>query len=458
MKLEFNEKQKQTLDALKTNKKILNCGAIRSGKTIVMLWLIGFLCERIPGSTWLIGRKTYDAMLTDTIEVLRRNPGLWIGKGEWKDGGREFHFTGGSKVFFRHLAEFEHILGMTLAGAYLEQMEGLDEKTFDAIEGRLSQWSNKKITEYKHKYKWQVAKNKLMIPSNYMMATCNTHRGTWIKNKLIDNENSGWKTINYTIWDNKENLPANYIEELEKKSDEFKQIYLEGKWIKLKGLIYPEFSVNHIITGEIPNGKHYVTIDPGYQTSKFAVLYCCAADDKFYFYDEICYNGKDTDDFEKKTVAEIAKEIHIKNKLYGIEPLYLIDPSSASKSSINHNSVQDVFKEHKIYPKSANNERKGAIFKIKDLFKSDKIQIHERCSNIIEELGLYQWSEKNDEPLKINDDFCDAMRYFINANIINHKVMPKEVLTVEKQWAGLMDGFFKDKPKETINSISLKDW
>jgi phage terminase large subunit len=63
--------------------------------------------------------------------------------------------------------------------------------------------------------------------------------------------------------------------------------------------------------------------------------------------------------------------------------------------------------------KSADKSVKEGI----DLIKSKKLNININSTNLISELRRYQWKSKNEEiiyePVKVNDDLCDSMRYAI---------------------------------------------
>ena len=48
-----------------------------------------------------------------------------------------------------------------------------------------------------------------------------------------------------------------------------------------------------------------------------------------------------------------------------------------------------------------------------------RIKISKSCISLLKELGMYVWDSKRadkigeDKPLKINDHFCDALRYMV---------------------------------------------
>jgi phage terminase large subunit len=67
--------------------------------------------------------------------------------------------------------------------------------------------------------------------------------------------------------------------------------------------------------------------------------------------------------------------------------------------------------------KSSNKNVKEGIDKIKSM----EIYIHNESLNILKEFRLYSWKTIGerilDEPVKLNDDILDAMRYSINTHL-----------------------------------------
>ena len=88
------------------------------------------------------------------------------------------------------------------------------------------------------------------------------------------------------------------------------------------------------------------------------------------------------------------------------------DPASASgilemkRRGIN---VRDVVK--------GSDSIRNGINTIKELFKTNRLKIHESCTNLIWELETYSYPDKkpdhneDENPIKENDHACDALRY-----------------------------------------------
>lgn len=59
----------------------------------------------------------------------------------------------------------------------------------------------------------------------------------------------------------------------------------------------------------------------------------------------------------------------------------------------------------------ADNDVDGGIRAVKDLFASERLTIHERCTELLEELGAYRYNPATGRPVDRNDHLLDALRY-----------------------------------------------
>jgi phage terminase large subunit len=136
-------------------------------------------------------------------------------------------------------------------------------------------------------------------------------------------------------------------------------------------------------------------------------------------------------DFGYTHVSSVVKIMYSMNKIYVKELLY------ESGLTVNDlcNKIKDIIKDRNvIYADSA---RPDVIEQLKrmglniissdksvkegiDYIKSQPIYIHYDSINLLREFRLYSWKSKGelviDEPIKLNDDALDAMRYAIFTN------------------------------------------
>src|ERR1035437_3142562 len=177
---------------------------MRSGKSVVMCWMIDFICRNTPNMIFLVGRKSFESLKTDTQLIFERNPGILQKKyGEFKDGKRQIDYYNGSRIYFRHFDKPEGLIGMTVGGIYFEQAEEVSEEDYKFVITRLSQWGGKNTTtaNYLSNNKEAIATGKLLYPRNYLFLTANP-KACWLKDFFINKQVDGFKNIHLTIFDN----------------------------------------------------------------------------------------------------------------------------------------------------------------------------------------------------------------------------------------------------------------
>ncbi len=433
----WNDKQQAVIQSFKNkNTRLFLHGGVRSGKSYIAAWLIDFICSNNPGMTAFVFRQTFESIKTDTLNIFKRNPGYLSGKGVWKDGDREFNYTNGSKIYFRHTKGADYILGVTAGLIFFEQVELMAEDDFDLIKStRLSQWGgqNAETVGYLERFKDDIANGSKLRPRNYLIMTANPRAG-WVKSRYIDQDcgKEGIMAIPMSTYDNIQNLGEDFLNSMGQASDAFKRKYFDGSWEFNSGLIYPEFSTEEIIDGgnivtdaweeevnfQASEVKTIMAIDPGYRKSKFAVLFAAVLrDGRIYIFDEVVKNGakdlsgKVLEDYEKVGPDEMSKEIKIKYAQYHFTPGHRIIDNAAKDPHAGMGSVAGQFAKNGITLSSSKKGKEiDMIFKIKDLFKAKKIIVNSRCSWLIRELGLFRWEEKpragEQKPLDADNDLC----------------------------------------------------
>ncbi len=441
----WSEKQKSVIinvshDILHNNSDNLYymlSGGVGAGKSLVGLYLVDFICRRQPGITALVSRRVYSALLTDTFNILKNNPAILDdSKGKWNNLERTFKYTNGSIIYFRQLENADdYLLGPSYGLIYVDQIELCKEDDYRLLTTRLRQFG--KNHYYNSEFKSQIANHQVLRPHNYMILTANP-KGCWVKKNIIYNCESNFKIFNFPTICNAENLPEGYINENESQS--FKDRYYGGIWDNLKGLIYPEFTDKNLVTNnyhekyiykEQISGKiitdfskltNYIIIDPGFITSKYAVLFASIMPDgSMYFYDSLSYNGKKVDEQNRVYIDTICREIKSKIAEYNIYNYNgLIDPAANAASEGGPSRTQQL-QESGIYVSNAQktNEIAG-IMRVNKEMKAGKIKINANCVQLLQELEIYSWKTNKvgnidkEVPEDRDNDFCDAMLYLSN--------------------------------------------
>jgi PBSX family phage terminase large subunit len=221
----------------------------------------------------------------------------------------------------------------------------------------------------------------------------------------LEKEDEDYKSFHFSSYDNP-HLP---VEELEKAQDQmtedrFAQEYL-ADFRKTEGLVYKEFDRDrHVYNGASKNltcVQKIVGLDWGY-TNPTGVLFIEKDTDDHYWISEEYYQ-------KGKTAEETTEYI----STYPIDLVYP-DPAEPDRNSVLLKAGLRVME--------VNKSVTAGIDAVRELFKANRIHIHQNCVNLIAELDTYSYKPKKadknspEEPIKENDHLVDALRYALFMN------------------------------------------
>ncbi len=232
----------------------------------------------------------------------------------------------------------------------------------------------------------------------------------------MENKDKDYKSFHFTTYDNP-HVPSDEVDKAkdELTEDRFAQEYL-ADFRKTEGLVYKEFDRElHLFEEPGFEGEEFVSIkkfggvDFGF-TNPAAALTIKKDKDSNYWVTEEWYERKQTDTQIADYVAALKW-----NECYP-------DPESASgveelkRRKVN---VRDVIKNR--------DSIRNGISTVRELFKSNRLYIHNSCKNLIWELETYSYGEKKadrnetENPVKENDHAVDALRYALSMESIVEK-------------------------------------
>jgi len=165
-----------------------------------------------------------------TIYVRRNGSCYWSGNSTMKDftkwtgkhipqGTKEAHYANGSVILFRHAKELSGLQNVNLGWGYMEQAEEFPTDTqFQLLRGRLRRelevdeeyWSTLEAAGGIHDFLLFMKENVLrqIIP----VANANGHN--WMWKMFIKSPKEGFSCMQATSFDNKANLPKDFIADL----------------------------------------------------------------------------------------------------------------------------------------------------------------------------------------------------------------------------------------------------
>lgn len=361
-------------------------GAVRSGKTIcsIVRWL-EFVKNGPEGDLLMVGkteRTLYRNILGPIRDIVGRKRFKYNrGMGELTLCGRLIYIAGANDE-----RSADKIRGLTLAGAYCDELTLWPESMFSELLNRLS-----------------VAGAKLFGTTN---PDGPFH---WLKVNYLDKLGLNLKQWHFELGDNP-NLPADYIESLKMEHvGVFYDRMIKGLWVLAQGVIYDGFDLVKHGYDDADEPQAFdaqdVTIDYGTQNA-FAALLMGVKGDTSWVRREYYYSGRDEQ--QQKTDAEYSADL--KEWLAGLNPRWVvIDPSAASMIA---QLRRDGFR-----VKPAENDVVPGIGTVAGRISNGKLRVHrKRCPNLVKEFGVYAWDPKaakrgEDKPIKQHDHALDALRY-----------------------------------------------
>ena len=226
----FSPKQKEALQLLKNGGlRRINIfeGSVRSGKTYISMIMWAFWVAKSPADkAFLMTAKTLATLKRNVLDPLRELLGdcftYSLGRKEGRLFGRRVYLEGASNA-----QSESKIRGMTLMGAYCDELTLFGEEFFVMLLSRLSEEGAR-----------------LFATTN---PDCPAH---WVKRNYIDNPCIDLMSMKFLLTDNTF-LSKTYVEELKKEfCGVFYNRYILGEWVVAEGRVYEDFSPECILSPE----------------------------------------------------------------------------------------------------------------------------------------------------------------------------------------------------------------
>lgn len=186
-------------------------GAWGSGKTKVVIWEDIVLALEFPGSLGVIYRKTYPALRDTTKrDYLAEVPPEIVANEIKSEGREEIEFVNGSKTLFRCLDDFRKLGSTQFDRIAIDEAWEITEEEFRTLAfGRL---------------RGKVGPRRLVVASNP------PNRDHWMYDFFVTKAAADTAVFHYATYDNKANLPEDYIARLEKMPEQWRRKFLLGEW------------------------------------------------------------------------------------------------------------------------------------------------------------------------------------------------------------------------------------
>lgn len=373
----------------------MKVGAVRSGKTYLDIdYMIPARLRAVaglPGLNVILG-VSRESIERNVLQPMRakftdRLVGQINSRNIAKVCGEEVYCLGAEKV-----SQVSKIQGMSIKYCYGDEIAKWSKEVFAMLQSRLDR-------EYSR-----------------FDGSCNPeHPGHWLK-AFIDKEDVDSYVQKYTLFDNPF-LPKSFIENLctEYSGTVYYKRYILGEWALAEGLIYPMYEGALAEPPENASPTDYrLSIDYG-TLNAFAALLWANYGGVWYAVDGYYYSGRDvgitkTDEEYGQDLDELVRPIMEKREQAAPfrKLKTIIDPSAASFIALLQKR-----RWYAVIP--ADNAVSDGIRDTAVCMQAGIIKIDPKIEEWREEVEGYVWDEdeQEDRPIKVNDHYMDATRYFV---------------------------------------------
>ena len=362
-------------------------GSVSSGKTWVSLVLWAFWVKTQP-------REKLYLMCGKTLTTLKRNCLMLlqelVGEGNFqfsianKEGcllGRRILLEGANDARSEGT-----IRGLTLQGAYCDELTQMPEDFF------------------------QMLLSRLRLPGAKLIATTNPDRpGHWLKVDYLDRADElDLLRRQFLLWDNT-TLPQEYVNSVQKEfTGVFYERFILGRWTLAQGLIYPMYPCAIATAPQTPAEGYVLSVDYGTMNA-FAAGLWERHGDVWYMTREYHHSGRQSQ--QQKTDEEYARDLErfVEDITPGEGLRTIVDPSAASFITL----MRRQGRRFRAIP--ADNAVADGIRQTASALANGRIKIDPGCRNWLREVQGYVWDEDEavDRPVKVEDHQMDQMRYFV---------------------------------------------
>lgn len=422
----FTLKQKEFIADVKANSlKRINIleGSVRSGKTYISLiaWLM-LVGTYDKGNNFLMVGKTLTSLKRNCLTLLEdllpeRIFNYSISKKEAMLYGRRIFLEGVNDSRAEH-----KIRGLTLQGAYCDELTLFTEDFFQMLLSRLS------------------------LKGSKLIATTNPDSPThWLKKNFIDRNDA----LNIKIWkfklDDNDTIPTEIRESFKKEyTGVFYDRFILGNWVQAEGIIYNNFANNklkYIIDYKDINTRliDIVTIGIDYGASKSHTAFAAVAflngfKDLYVIDEEIIKGIKDPDELYKHAI-EFYKKVESR---YGWISCCYADWGGLGQIITKGLNINMTYRLGKTaFVKDCKKSKIiNRISILNRLINADRFKVVKWCNESIEAIASAVWDPKK-EDTRLDDgttniDIMDAIEYAFTP-YINHLKNNLDIKPIKKK-------------------------
>jgi PBSX family phage terminase large subunit len=383
-----NDAQRAFVEA--DRKETFYFGGVGSGKTVGgVMRLARHIFEWNPGEQLAIITPTAPMMRNVILPELRK----WdLYREDWHNKGENrLRYPNGTTVILEsasNLQKVERLRGLSIAGAWLDEIGQHYEETYHVVGDRL------RTGDYRNLWGTGTPKGK-----NWAYRECVEpllHNDDVTERPVADGtllQDDYISAIYGVTTDANRATPEDYkaARKRQHEGHSYKQEIL-GQFAEPEGLVYGWFDDSHLTT-DVPDYERAIYgVDWGFNSPAAAVA-CLETDDGWHIADEIYVR--------ETTAQDLADAVGGLVDEYGTGKVFCDPAEPANIETFQRRGINAEAAENDVLPgiQHVTSERHG-------------LSIHERCRNLRNEISGYEWKDgEEDKPVKANDHALDALRY-----------------------------------------------
>ena len=375
--MELTKRQKEALMGSRARINIYY-GSVRSGKTILsILWWCAFVLSKPIGTNFLMVGKTLTTLKNNILSEMQKlepsftfsisqKKGTLYGRTIWLEGANDERSE-------------NKIRGMTLGGAYLDELTLIPESFYNMVLSRLSDKGAKLI-----------ATTNPDSPNNY------------VYKNIICNDEIDKAIYKFHLYDNTF-LDKEYVKQIQKEyTGVYKKLFIDGDFVRAEGVVFPDFADNpdNYIISKADLPKRFRWIDCGFDIggNNSAYAMTCSA----MGYGGIVYVLKST----KKQAQELPMEDVSKfafDFVKSIEKEYnvRVENVNTDHSDVIINTLNE---QRYIFRKTCKPPLEDRPFQINLMMAQGRLKFLEgECEDLIDELQNVVFDDKAEKAVICDD-------------------------------------------------------
>lgn len=404
---------------------VLFDGGARSGKTESIIRFFVTRAMQYPCSDQLMLRKVRRSAQFSLWESMVKHLRRFVPRDQYRIYNDDMIvvFANDSRIMVDGLDDnvrLENILGTEYITIFVNEATQIGYAYINLLKSRLAQRA------------FHATRKDFVAPTK-MIADCNPrHKRHWlyrlgVKNvrpDVVDSDvplegDARWVHLHWTPYDNKKNLPPNYIEtHLDTLPDKIRQRMKLGEWVNIEGCVYDNFDDDaHVLSGFTLTPEYHVVraIDFGY-TNPFCCLWLAVKHDYSHIvvFDEHYY--------AKRTVNWHAPKIIERSMRYPSPVATYADWEAEQRANLEEQGIP------------VEEADKSLLSGIDRVYRALEygparrpvLQVTQNCINTIAEFYSYRWPDEDvgtkqrikgsrDEPVDTDNHAMACIRYAVNA-------------------------------------------